>query len=89
MEAAAHDIPGDLQLLTGASLAYYVLNTAPMALGISFAEEQRFGEVWHNCYFQSFPFYLAGASVAWFVSLLTSRAHWPGMVQPCSCRSYF
>ena len=67
-------------LLIGTGLAYYVLNTVPIAEAISLSEGKRFGETWHNCYFWSFPFYLVGASVAWIISLFTRQMHWQGSI---------
>jgi hypothetical protein len=52
-------------LLIATGLAYYALNTIPIAEAISLSEGKRFGKTWHSCYFWSFPFYLVGASVAW------------------------
>ena len=60
-------------LLIATGLAYYLLNTVPIAEAISLSERKPFGETWHNCYFWSFPFYLVGASVAWIISLLSAR----------------
>jgi diguanylate cyclase (GGDEF)-like protein/putative nucleotidyltransferase with HDIG domain len=65
-------------LLIGTGLAYYALNTVPIALAISFSEGKPFGETWHNCYLWSFPFYLVGASVAWIISIFTRQMHWQG-----------
>jgi diguanylate cyclase (GGDEF)-like protein/putative nucleotidyltransferase with HDIG domain len=67
-------------LLIAAGLAYYGLNTVPIAAVISLSEGKRFGETWHNCYFWSFPFYLVGASVAWIISLFTKQMHWQGSI---------
>jgi diguanylate cyclase (GGDEF)-like protein/putative nucleotidyltransferase with HDIG domain len=67
-------------LLIGTGLAYYVLNTVPIAEAISLSEGKRFGETWHHCYFWSFPFYLVGASVAWIISLFTRQMHWQGSI---------
>jgi diguanylate cyclase (GGDEF)-like protein/putative nucleotidyltransferase with HDIG domain len=67
-------------LLIATGLAYYVLNTAPIAEVISLSEGKRFGETWHNCYFWSFPFYLVGASLAWIISLFTRQMHWQGSI---------
>src|ERR1700691_690057 len=65
-------------LLIATGLAYYLLNTVPIAAAISLSDGKPFGETWHNCYFWSFPFYLVGASVAWAISLLTKEIPWQG-----------
>ena len=67
-----------LPIATG--LAYYLLNTVPIAGAISLADGKRFGETWHHCYFWSFPFYMVGASVAWIISLCTRQMHWQGSI---------
>jgi len=67
-------------LLIATGMAYYVLNTVPIAEVISLSEAKPFGATWHNCYFWSFPFYLVGASVAWVISLLTRQMHWQGAI---------
>jgi diguanylate cyclase (GGDEF)-like protein/putative nucleotidyltransferase with HDIG domain len=67
-------------LLIATGLAYYALNTVPIAEAISLSEGKRFGETWHNCYFWSFPFYLVGASVAWIISVFTRQMHWKSSI---------
>jgi diguanylate cyclase (GGDEF)-like protein/putative nucleotidyltransferase with HDIG domain len=67
-----------LPIATG--LAYYLLNTVPIAGAISLADGKRFGKTWHHCYFWSFPFYMVGASVAWIISLCTRQMHWQGSI---------
>ncbi len=67
-------------LLIATGLAYYGLNTVPIAEAISLSEGKRFSETWHNCYFWSFPFYLVGASIAWIISIFTHQMHWQGSV---------
>ncbi|MGA2130721.1 MAG: HD domain-containing phosphohydrolase [Bryobacteraceae bacterium] len=67
-------------LLVVTGMAYYGLNTVPVALAISFSEGKKFGETWHNCYFWSFPFYLVGASVAWIISVFTRQIQWQGSI---------
>jgi diguanylate cyclase (GGDEF)-like protein/putative nucleotidyltransferase with HDIG domain len=67
-------------LLIATGLAYFLLNTVPIAGAISLSDGKRFGETWHNCYFWSFPFYLVGASVAWIISLFTRQMQWRGSI---------
>jgi diguanylate cyclase (GGDEF)-like protein/putative nucleotidyltransferase with HDIG domain len=67
-------------LLIATGLAYYLLNTVPIAAAISLSDGKRFGETWHNCYFWSFPFYLVGASAAWIISLITMQMRWQGSI---------
>ncbi len=67
-------------LLIATGLAYYGLNTVPIAGAISLSEKKRFTETWHNCYFWSFPFYLVGASVAWIISIFTRQMRWQASI---------
>jgi diguanylate cyclase (GGDEF)-like protein/putative nucleotidyltransferase with HDIG domain len=67
-------------LLIATGLAYYVLNTVPIAEAISLSEGKRFGVTWYSCHFWSFPFYLAGASVAWVIGLMTRQLHWQASI---------
>jgi hypothetical protein len=53
--------PGTRLSLIAASLIYFFLNTAAIAL----TERKSLVDTWRKCYFWSFPFYLVGASVAW------------------------
>ncbi|MGA3078076.1 MAG: HD domain-containing phosphohydrolase [Bryobacteraceae bacterium] len=67
-------------LLIATGVAYYVLNTVPIAAVISLAEGKRFAETWHSCFFWSFPFYLVGGSLAWIISLFTRQMHWQASI---------
>ena len=67
-------------LLIATGVAYYLLNTIPIAGIISLSEGKRFGETWHSCFFWSFPFYLVGGSLAWIISLFTRQMHWQGSI---------
>ena len=67
-------------LLIATGVAYYLLNTIPIAAVISLAEGKRFGETWHSCFFWSFPFYLVGGSLAWIISLFTRQMHWQASI---------
>jgi diguanylate cyclase (GGDEF)-like protein/putative nucleotidyltransferase with HDIG domain len=67
-------------LLIATGVAYYLLNTIPIAGVISLSEGKPFGETWHSCFFWSFPFYLVGASLAWIISLFTRQMHWQGSI---------
>ena len=63
-------------LLIATGAVYYALNTIPIAGASSLSEGTRLGTVWHNGYFRSFPFYLAGAAAAWLIILFTRQLHW-------------
>jgi len=61
--------------LIAASLIYFFLNTAGMAAATGLTERKSLLDTWRKRYFWSFPFHLAGASVAWVFSLLSERGH--------------
>ncbi|HEV1288188.1 MAG TPA: HD domain-containing phosphohydrolase, partial [Bryobacteraceae bacterium] len=60
---AAYQVDPALRL-AAATCALFFLNTLPVALVISLAEQRRFGSVWRECYFWSLPYYMGGAAVA-------------------------
>ncbi len=60
---AANQVDPALRL-AAATCALFFLNTLPVALVISLAEQRKFGSVWRECYFWSLPYYLGGAAVA-------------------------
>jgi diguanylate cyclase (GGDEF)-like protein/putative nucleotidyltransferase with HDIG domain len=56
--------------------AYFVSNTIPVSAVISLAEGKPFRHVWMECYFWSFPYYLAGAALAGVVSFSNRHVGW-------------
>ena len=70
--------PNTATLLLAASLVFFFLNTAPIAVAIALTEHKRLGQTWRECYFWSFPFYVVGASIAWVLSLVSREFHWQG-----------
>ena len=60
---AANNVDPALRLAAATS-ALFFLNTLPVALVISLAEQRRFSAVWRECYFWSLPYYLGGAAAA-------------------------
>jgi len=60
---AANNVDPAIRLAI-ATCALFFLNTLPVALVISLAEQRKFGSVWRECYFWSLPYYLGGAAVA-------------------------
>jgi len=45
-------------LLAAAALAFFLTNTFPVAAIISLTEKKPFRQVWRDCYFWSFPYYM-------------------------------
>ncbi|MDP8988450.1 MAG: diguanylate cyclase [Acidobacteriota bacterium] len=60
-----------------AATAFFVLNTVPVALAVSMAEEISARSVWREGYFWSLPYYLGGAAVAQIASFAVHLAGWP------------
>ncbi len=63
-------------LLAAAAAVYFVGNTAPVAAVIALTEEKKTLEVWRDCYFWSFPYYMLGAGLAGAFHWLVDRAGW-------------
>ncbi|MBV9609465.1 MAG: diguanylate cyclase, partial [Acidobacteria bacterium] len=64
-----------LKLLTAACV-YFVTNTLPIAAVISLVENKTFRQVWSDCYFWSFPYYVVGAAIAGVVSIINQHVGW-------------
>ena len=63
-------------LLMLSACVYFLFNSLPVATIISLTEGKSVRKVWANCYFWSFPYYLAGAGVAAMVSWINRKAGW-------------
>ena len=59
-----------------AALIYFVANTLPLSVIIGLTEQKSFRRIWSDCYFWSFPLYLAGASVVGLISYINRRVGW-------------
>ncbi len=64
-----------LMLVTSAC-AYFLSNTMPVSAVIALAERKSFRSIWMECYFWSFPYYLAGAALAGLVSFSNRHVGW-------------
>jgi len=64
-----------LLLLLGAS-AYFAANTLPIATVIALTENKALKNVWSECYFWSFPYYLMGAGIAGLMAWLNHFFAW-------------
>jgi diguanylate cyclase (GGDEF)-like protein/putative nucleotidyltransferase with HDIG domain len=69
----AGSTPGILAL---AASTFFVLNTMPIAGIVALTEKKPLTKTWHNCYFWSFPYYLAGASIAWLLNIMSQQVGW-------------
>src|SRR5258708_23521734 len=68
-------LPQNLSLLLVLSACvYFVANTLPVATIISLTENKSVRKIWADCYFWSFPYYLARAAVAGMVGCINHKA---------------
>ena len=63
-------------MLILAATVFFVLNTAPVSCIIALTEGKSLRKIWSECYFWSFPYYLAGAAIAALTSLVQHYAGW-------------
>jgi len=58
------------------ALVFFLANTIPVAIIISFTEGKSARKVWSECYFWSFPYYLVGTATVFLVDFLNQRIGW-------------
>lgn len=63
-------------LLALAACFYFLTNTVLVASVLSLVETRRFTDVWQQCYFWTFPYYLIGACIAGMVSVSSQYVGW-------------
>ncbi|MEO7143014.1 MAG: HD domain-containing phosphohydrolase [Bryobacteraceae bacterium] len=63
-----------LLLLAGGT--FFFANSLPVAVVIGMTESRPLSHVWRDCYFWSFPYYLAGAGIASLANLVGRYAGW-------------
>ena len=63
-------------MLVASACTYFLSNTIPISAAIALAEGKSFRNIWTECYFWSFPYYLAGAALAGFVSFANRHVGW-------------
>jgi diguanylate cyclase (GGDEF)-like protein/putative nucleotidyltransferase with HDIG domain len=78
---AYHDLQrllgaGTLPLLIITALVFFVANTVPVAVIISLTEGKSARQVWAECHFWSFPFYMVGAAVVFAVGSISKHVGW-------------
>jgi hypothetical protein len=64
-------------LLIVATVLLYASNTAMVAAVLCLAEHKPMRDIWQQCYFWSFPYYLVGAAVAGLMIATARSAGWP------------
>lgn len=59
-----------------AASAFFVANTAPVAVIIGLTEHRKVVQVWRDCYLWSFSYYIVGAALAAAMTILAHFANW-------------
>ena len=59
-----------------AALVFFLANTLPISVVISFTEQKSIRKIWSECYFWSFPYYMVGAAAVGLVEVINRRAGW-------------
>src|SRR5579872_1876368 len=63
-------------ILMVAALVFFLANTLPISVVISFTEHKPIRKIWTECYFWSFPYYMVGAAAVGLVGVINRRAGW-------------
>ncbi|MBI3697220.1 MAG: diguanylate cyclase [Acidobacteria bacterium] len=63
-------------LLALSACVFFLINTVQIAAAMSLTERKPLRKVWMECYFWSFPYYLAGAAMAGLLSALNQFVGW-------------
>ena len=63
-------------LLVCTALIFFVANTVPVTIIIAITEGKSPKKIWSECYFWSFPYYLAGAVVVFIVDFVNKQTGW-------------
>jgi diguanylate cyclase (GGDEF)-like protein/putative nucleotidyltransferase with HDIG domain len=63
-------------ILMLAALVFFLANTLPISVVISFTEHKPIRKIWSECYFWSFPYYMVGAAAVGLVGVINRRAGW-------------
>ncbi|MGA3195800.1 MAG: HD domain-containing phosphohydrolase, partial [Terriglobales bacterium] len=63
-------------LLVITALIFFLANTLPVTIIISLTEGKSPRKVWSECYFWSFPYYLVGAAIVFFVDFVNKHTGW-------------
>lgn len=63
-------------VLLASACAYFLSNTMSVSAVIALVERKSFRNVWKECYFWTFPYYLAGAAVAGLIHFSNRHVGW-------------
>src|SRR3984885_14626888 len=70
------EITNHTALLVVAASVYFVANTGSIATVIALTEHKSLNNIWVECYFWSFPYYLVGAGIAGVVGWFNQKYEW-------------
>lgn len=63
-------------MMMAAASTFFFCNTIPVAIIIALSEKRSFRHTWSECYFWSFPYYLAGAGLVALVHYANRATGW-------------
>ena len=66
-------LPIRLLLATG---GYFAANTFPIAAAIALTEKRNMAQIWKECYFWAFPYYLLGATLVGVINWVNVNLGW-------------
>ena len=66
--------------IAASASVFFVFNTLAVAGIVSLTERKNLIATWHECYFWSFPYYLAGAAIAALLSACSRHFGWQSTV---------
>jgi len=69
-------IPSHALLLALAAVAFFIVNTVPVAIVISLTEAKNALKVWGNIFQLSFPYFVASAAIAGLVLAASEKIGW-------------
>ncbi len=76
---SVHVFQGSIPLgLLAAAITQFASNTSAMSIIIGLTEDKPISNVWTEIYLWTFPYYMVGAAIAGFVSLLNRHFGWQG-----------
>src|SRR5579884_3223107 len=63
-------------MLVVVAAVFFLMNTFPVAAVIALTDSRSLRQVWRECYFWSFPYYLLGAGIAGVISAVDRYVGW-------------
>jgi diguanylate cyclase (GGDEF)-like protein/putative nucleotidyltransferase with HDIG domain len=63
-------------LLMVSAAVLFLVNTLSVSVVVALTEGKSIRQIWSECYFWSFPYYLGGAAIAWLASHVNKSLGW-------------